>query len=193
MTRLILPVDRRDHTLGAGNAVITLVEYGHYECSHCARTQAVVEAVRRRLNGNLRFVYRHFPRVQTHSASQRAAEAAEAAGAQGKFWEMHQLLFEHTHELNDATIALCAANLQLNMGRFFHDMKQAVHAERVREDFQSDLHSGVNGTPTFFINGFLHDDYWDADTLLAAIEKHNVVTEEALAGPKTRKRKPLAA
>src|SRR5579872_6337659 len=193
MTRLILPAGKRDHTQGAENATITLVEYGHYECSHCARTQRVVEALRGRLNGDLRFVYRHFPRVQMHSASQCAAEAAEAAGAQGRFWEMHRLLFEHTHELNDATIALCAATLLLDMGRFFHDLRHHVYAARVREDFQSGLRSGVNGTPTFFINGIRHDDYWDTDTLLAAIERYNVVTEETLVAHRGWRQTPVRA
>ena len=178
MTRLILPVGKRDHTLGGETAAITLVEYGNYECSHCAQTERIVKELRQRLNGELRFVYRHFPRGQFHSATQRAAEAAEAAGAQGKFWAMHRLLLEHTHKLDDATIALCAATLELDMPRFLYDLTQSVYAERVREDFQSGLRSGVNGTPTFYINGVRHDDYWDVDTLLTAIESSFMETEE---------------
>jgi protein-disulfide isomerase len=170
MTRLVLPVGKRDHTLGGEHAAITLVEYGNYECSHCAQIERVVTQLRQRLNVELRFVYRHFPRGLLPSASRRAAEAAEAAGAQGRFWEMHRLLLKHAHHLDDATIALCAATLGLDMPCFLYDLKMGVYAERVREDFQSGLHSGVNSTPTFYINGARHDDYWDVDTLLTAIE-----------------------
>jgi protein-disulfide isomerase len=181
MTRLTLPVGKRDHTLGVEKASITLVEYGNYACAHCAQTKHIVEEIRRRLNGDLRFVYRHFPHTGLHSSSQRAAEAAEAAGAQGWFWEMHRLLFEHPHDLSDATIGLCAATLGLDMPRFLRDLKQGVYAEKVREDFESGLRSRVNGTPTFYINGVRHDDYWDADTLLAAMERSRMATEDKCA------------
>lgn len=170
MTRLVLPVGKRDHLLGAARAAVTLVEYGNYECSHCAQTERIVAQLLQRLNGDLRFAYRHFPRGRLNSASQRAAEAAEAAGAQGKFWAMHRLLLEHTHHLDDATIALCAVTLELDIPRFLSDLKLGVYAAKVREDFQSGLRSGVNGSPTFYINGVRHDDYWDVDTLLTAME-----------------------
>src|SRR5262245_31788707 len=130
MTRLILPVSARDHTLGAQTAPITLVEYGSYDCSHCAQVERTIQVVRRRLNGALRFVYRHFPRARLNSASLRAAEAAEAAGAQGRFWEMHRLLLEHTHDLSEGTIALCAVRLELDIPRFLRDLQQGVYAER---------------------------------------------------------------
>lgn len=178
MTRLLLPVGKRDHTLGSKRAAITLVEYGNYECSHCAQTRRVVIQLHQRLNGDLRFVYRHFPRGRPNSASQRAAEAAEAAGAQGKFWAMHRLLLEHTRHLDDATIALCAATLELDMSRFLCELKEGVYAEKVREDFQSGLRSGVNSTPTFYINGVRHDDFWDVDTLLTAMDCSRIVLEE---------------
>jgi protein-disulfide isomerase len=178
MARLVTPVGKRDHLLGAVRAATTLVEYGNYECSHCAQTQRVVTQLRQRLNGELCFAYRHFPRGVLHSATQRAAEAAEAAGAQGQFWAMHRLLLEHTHDLDDATIALCAVTLELDMPRFLHDLQQGVYANRVREDFQSGLLSGVNGTPTFYINGVRHDDYWDVDTLLTAIQSSFTATED---------------
>src|SRR5579871_844922 len=165
MTRLILPVGRRDHTLGAERAAITLVEYGKYDCSHCVQTERIVAELRQRFSGGLRFVYRHFPRGRPHSPSQRAAEAAEAAGAQGKFWEMHRLLLEQTYHLDDATLGLCAVTLGLDIPSFLYDLKQGIHTAKVREDFQSGLLGGVNGTPTFFINGVRHDDYWDTDTL----------------------------
>jgi protein-disulfide isomerase len=181
MTRLILPVGKRDHTLGGERAAITLVEYGNYECSHCAQTERIVAQVRQRLNGGLRFIYRHFPRGRVHSASQRAAEAAEAAGAQGKFWAMHGLLLERSGKLDDANIAVCAASLELDMPRFLYELMQGVYAERVRDDFQSGLRSGVNGTPTFYINGVRHDDFWDVDTLLTAMQSSCHETEDKFA------------
>lgn len=182
MTHLILPAGTRDHTLGANYAAITLVEYGNYECSHCAQVEHIVAQLRRRLYGELRFVYRHFPRGRPSSISQRAAEAAEAAGAQGKFWEMHRLLLEHTNALEDATLWLCAASLGLDLPRFFYDLKQGGYAEKVRQDFQSGLQSGVNVTPTFYINGVRHDDYWDVDTLLTAMESNLMETIDRFAG-----------
>ncbi|HLK61289.1 MAG TPA: thioredoxin domain-containing protein [Chthonomonadaceae bacterium] len=171
MTRLFLPVSTRDHMLGAKNAPFTLVEYGHYACSHCASIERTVMQQQRRLDGELRFVYRHFPPTRFFSSAQRAAEAAEAAGAQGKFWEMHRLLFGYTHHLEDAILVFCAATLRLDMPRFLSDLNQHVYAERVREDFESGLRSGVSSTPTFYINGVRHDDFGDADTLLEAMER----------------------
>lgn len=181
MTRLMLPVGTRDHILGSPGAAITLVEYGHYECAHCAQAHPIVMLLRRQLNGNLRYTYRHFPRTQRLSITQRAAEAVEAAGAQGKFWEMHWLLLEHTHDLSDATIGLGATALGLDMPRFLSALKQGIYAERVREDFESGLRSGVSSTPTFFINGDRHDDYWDADTLFAAMERRIAEASDRLA------------
>lgn len=172
MNHLVLPVDTRDHALGEQNASITLVEYGHYACTHCAQVARTVQALRRSLDGELRFVYRHFPPARFHPTAQRAAEAAEAAAGQGKFWEMHWLLLEHVSRLDDATLALCAATLGLDMPRFLYDLEQGVHAGKVQRDFESGLHSGVSGTPTFYINGVRHDDYADADTLLAAMRRH---------------------
>lgn len=181
MTRLVLPVGKRDHLLGEANAPITLVEYGSYECSHCAQAERVVSQLQRLLNGNMRYVYRHFPSGLDHSTSRRAAEAAEAAGAQGKFWEMHGLLLENAHNLNDATIAVCAAALDLNVPYFLYELNHGAYAEKVREDFLSGLQGGVNGTPTFFINSIRHDDYWDIDTLLAAVENSLAESEEQFA------------
>lgn len=182
MTHLILPVGARDHTLGSPDAAVTLVEYGHYECAHCAQSQPIVALLRRQLNGNLRFTYRHFPRTKRHSITHRAAEAAEAAGAQGKFWEMHWLLLEHTQHLDSVTIGLCATALGLDMLRFLSELEQGVYRERVQEHFESGLRSGVSSTPTFFINSIRHDDYWDADTLLAATESRMAEAGEILIG-----------
>jgi protein-disulfide isomerase len=119
--------------------------------------------------GRLRFVYRNFPVSQTHPQAQHPAEAAEAAGAQNKFWEMHDSLFDHQAALGNGNLVEYAVALGMDSTRFLRDMASHTGAGHVREDFASGISSGVNGTPTFFINGARHDDAWDADSLFAAI------------------------
>lgn len=167
---LTLPVGERDHIQGATNAPLTLVEYGDYECPHCGRAYPIVQEVQRRLGTRLRFVFRNFPLSNLHPHAAHAAEAAEAAAAQGKFWEMHDVLFEHQHALTDGALVRHAATLGLDVARFETDLGGHKYAHRVREDFQSGVRSGVNGTPTFFINGERYEDSWDADTLTETLE-----------------------
>jgi protein-disulfide isomerase len=119
----------------------------------------------------LRFVFRNFPLRESHPHAQRAAEAAEAAGAQGTFWEMHDRLFERQFALDDTSLAEYALELGLDVERFRRELERQVYEPRVREDFRSGVTSGVNGTPTFFVNGERYDDEWDAATLLAALER----------------------
>jgi protein-disulfide isomerase len=149
---------------------VTLTEYGDYECPYCGAAYPIVQKVRRALGPNLRFVFRHFPLSQAHPHAQRAAEAAEAAGAQGEFWKMHDLLFENQDALEDADLLRYAGALKLDADRFARELSAGVHSDRVRRDFRSGVRSGVNGTPTFFINGVRHDAPWDLPTLLAAVE-----------------------
>jgi protein-disulfide isomerase len=167
---LVVPVGPRDHRHGPENAPVTLVEYGDYECPYCGMAYPVVKEIQRRLGDRLCFVFRHFPLTQVHPHAEHAAEAAEAAGTQGKFWKMHDYLYEHQDALDDAHLLHYAEILRLDTGRFQQEMIEHVHAERVREDFLSGVRSGVNGTPTFFINGFRHDGGYDLLTLLAAVE-----------------------
>jgi protein-disulfide isomerase len=167
---LTLPVGQRDHRRGPENAAVTLVEYGDYECPHCGRAYPIVKEIERRLGDQLRFVFRNFPLTQSHPHAEHAAEAAEAAAGQGKFWEMHDSLFEHQQALDDANLVHYAVALHLDQETFVREMTEHVHANRVHEDFLSGVRSGVNGTPTFFINGVRHDDSYDLETLLAAIE-----------------------
>ena len=164
------PVSADDHSSGPEDAPVTLVEYGDYECPHCGAAHPVVQEVRRSLGPNLRFVFRHFPLTQIHPHAKRAAEAAEAAGAQGKFWGMHDLLFENQDALEDADLLRYAADLSLEAERFATELSTGVYTSRVRGDFRSGVRSGVNGTPTFFINGARHEASWDLPTLLAAVE-----------------------
>jgi protein-disulfide isomerase len=167
--RLTLPVSERDHILGPAIAPVTLVEYGDYECPHCGQAHHVVTHLQRLLGHQMRFVFRHFPLTTVHPHAQHAAEAAEAAAAQGQFWSMHDMLFTHQYALEDEDLVRYAAALGLDVYRFSSELAGHIHVARVREDFMSGVRSGVNGTPTFFINGVRHDGSYDLDTLVSAM------------------------
>jgi len=153
-TRLTTRVTASDHALGSTDAPVTLVEYGDFECPFCGMAYPDIKEIRRRLGGKLRFVYRHFPRPE-HPHARHAAEAAETAAAQGKdhFWAMHDMLFEHQQELDDDHLIAYAARIALDVERFREDMAHHRYLEHVHQDLESGVHSGVHGTPTFFING----------------------------------------
>jgi len=170
MSVLTPPVSAGDHSAGPDDAPVTLVEFGDYECPYCAAAHPMVQEIQRNLGPDLRFVFRNFPLAQIHPHAQRAAEAAEAAGAQDQFWGMHDLLFENQDALEDSDLLRYAAALSLDQERFTKELSSGVYADRVRRDFRSGVKSGVNGTPTFFINGVRHDAPWDLPTLLAAVE-----------------------
>ena len=167
---LTLPVGERDHIQGPATAPVTLVEYGDYECPYCGAAYPIVKEIQRRLGDRLRFVFRNFPITTAHPHAEHAAEAAEAAAAQGKFWEMHDYLYEHQKALVDRKLEEYAGAVGLDVERFDREMTAQAHTGRVREDFMSGVRSGVNGTPSFFINGRRHDDSYDLETLLAALE-----------------------
>jgi len=168
---LTLPVGERDHVQGPAAAPVTLVEYGDFECPYCGRAYPIVKQLQQRLGSRLRFIFRNFPLKEIHPHAEHAAEAAEAAGAQGKFWEMHDRLFERQFALEDSSMLEYAADLGLDVGQVAGELAQGTFESRVREDFRSGVSSGVNGTPTFFINGTRHDGSYDAETLLAALER----------------------
>jgi protein-disulfide isomerase len=168
---LTLPVGERDHVQGPADAPVTLVEYGDYECPYCGMAYPIVKQVQRRLGDRLRFVFRNFPISTSHPHAEHAAEAAEAAAAQGKFWEMHDLLYERQRTLTDTYLHEFAAEIGLDVERFDREMAERRHADRVREDFMSGVRSGVNGTPTFFINGLRYDGSWDEESLVQALEQ----------------------
>jgi formate-nitrite transporter family protein len=170
-SRLAAPVGDQDHTLGPTDAPITLVEYGDFECPFCSRAYPAVKKLRRRLADRLRFVFRHFPRPDTHPHARQAAESAEAAAAQGenRFWQMHDLLFEHQDALGDTDLERYAAAIGLDIERFRRDLAEHVHRSRVHEDILSGVHSDVHGTPTFFINGAKHEGPDTLEDLLGAI------------------------
>ena len=169
--RLTVPVSERDHVLGPPTAPVAVVEYGDYECPYCGAAHAVVHELRRTIGDEFRFAFRHFPLSQIHHHALEAALAAEAAGAQGRFWEMHDLLFANQTSLDGHAFLLFARELGLDVPRFVQDLQEQTYASRIREDFMSGVRSGVNGTPTFFINGIRHNGGWDLQSLLEAIEE----------------------
>jgi protein-disulfide isomerase len=169
---LALPVlAARDHIRGPMEAPVTLVEYGDYECPYCGAAHVVVNELLARSGDDLRFVFRHFPLTNIHPHAELAAEAAEAAGAQGMFWEMHDVLYENQQRLEAAHLMAYADALGLDTDRFARELAEHFHAQRVFEDFVSGARSGVHGTPTFYINGIRHDGPWDLPHLLAAVEQ----------------------
>jgi protein-disulfide isomerase len=169
---LTMPVsESRDHIQGPADAAVTLVEYGDYECPYCGAAYPIVKEAQGRMGNRLRFVFRNFPITTSHPQAERAAEAAEAAAGQGAFWEMHDLLYENQNHLRDEDLRSHAERLGLDLERFDRELAERTHAERVHEDFMSGVRSGVNGTPTFYINGARHDDAYDIETLVAALER----------------------
>ncbi len=169
---LTLPVSEgRDHVQGPADAGVTLIEYGDYECPYCGAAYPIIKEVQTRMGERLRFVFRNFPIATSHPHAEQAAEAAEAAAAQGRFWEMHDLLYENQKLLRDEDLRGYAEKLELDVDLFDRELVEHVHAARVHEDFMSGVRSGVNGTPTFYINGVRYDDSHDLETLLAALER----------------------
>jgi formate-nitrite transporter family protein len=153
-------VHDNDHVLGSDDAPITLIEYGDFECPHCGRAYPIVHEVINKMGNNLRFVYRHFPLQEQHPHALHAAEAAESAGAQAKFWEMHDQLFEHQDALEDEDLVRYAAAVGVDEERVRAELDKGTYEENVRSDFMSGVRGGVNGTPTFFINGDRFDGDW---------------------------------
>jgi protein-disulfide isomerase len=167
--KLVLPVSARDHVRGPAHARVTMVEYADYECPYCGMANPIVDQIRGELADKLRFVYRNFPLTEVHPHAEHAAEIAEAAGAQGKFWEMHDMLYENQQALEDPSLAEYASLVGLPAAEIKRALAQHVYVERVREDFLSGVRSGVNGTPTFFLNGVRHDGGYDYESLMGAI------------------------
>ena len=168
-SKLILPVSERDHISGPANAPVTLVEYGDYECPYCGLANPIIDEIRRELGAGLRFVFRNFPLSEVHPHAEHAAEIAEAAGAHGKFWEMHDILYAHQRALDDQHLAEYIARLAVPASEVIQALTQHIYSDRIHEDFMSGVRSGVNGTPTFFINGLRHDGSYERNELLAAI------------------------
>lgn len=164
------PVSERDHARGPVDAPVFLVEYGDFECPHCGEAFGILRQLQSQFDGELRFVFRNFPLADIHPFAELAAEAAEAAGAQGKYWPMHDALFTHQSDLDFESILGYADEIGLDTDRFREDVQTHRFAQRVREDFESGEWSGVQGTPTYFINGVRYEGWNDLDSLRAAVE-----------------------
>jgi protein-disulfide isomerase len=171
MAQLRVPVTSLDHVLGDDNAPVTVVEYGDYECPHCAAAQPVLAQILKHFGEQLRFVYRHFPMVEVHPASGKAAEAAEFAGSRGRFWPMHQAIFANQPRLSVPLLIALAADLKLSPVDLRDALASGTFAAKVRDDFISGVRSGVNGTPSFFVNGVRHDSPYGVATLASAIDQ----------------------
>ena len=170
--RLTPPVSERNHAAGDATAPVTLVEYGDYECPHCGHAYPIVKSIQHRLGRKLRFVFRNFPLAEAHPHARHAAEAAEAAANQGKFWQMHDAMFENQLQLEDEDLVATARRLRLDAQGIARALDEGTYTARVREDFRSGIRSGVNGTPTFFINGERYDGAWaDEDSFVRALER----------------------
>ena len=168
-SRLSRPVGDDDHQHGPAAAPVTLVEYGDYECPYCGAAHPIVQAIQQEMGDRLRFVFRNFPLTQIHPHAAGAAEAAEAAGDQNAFWPYHDHLFEHQHALSPHDLASYAGEFKLDTARFERALENHEFEERVRADFMSGVRSGVNGTPTFFINGYRFNDVANYRNLLLAV------------------------
>ena len=171
MSKLTIQPNNKDHIQGNEENSITLVEYGDFECPYCGEAYPIVKEIQKIKGDVLRFVFRNFPLSEMHQYALHAAYAAEAAGKQSKFWEMHDLLFENQENLDDKDLRLYAEELSLDMNKFAKDMDSDDIAKKVQEDIIGGIKSGVNGTPTFFINGVRFDGSYKLDSLLEAIEK----------------------
>ncbi len=170
MARLKAPVTPRDHIRGPADAAITLVEYGDYECPHCGAIDAIVKAVQQNFARELRFVFRHFPLKEVHPNAEAAAESAEFAAAHGRFWEMHDGFYQNSERFGPSLPFELAQALDLPEAELRKALETGEYAAKVRADFRGGVRSGVNGTPTFYINDRRHDGSFGIDDLVAAVE-----------------------
>ncbi|MEI9946262.1 MAG: DsbA family protein [Chitinophagaceae bacterium] len=164
------PVSGKDHIEGNEKAMIELVEYGDYQCPHCGKAYPIVKKLQQLLGDQLKFVFRNFPLVKIHEAAMIAAAATEAAALQGKYWEMHDIIFENQEFLDPDSIFDYAGRVGLDMKKFEEDMERRELMEKVETDFESGIYSGVNATPTFFINGEKYNNGWEADRMFDFIK-----------------------
>ena len=169
--RLSVPVNAEDHIQGPPDASVTLLEYGDYECPHCGHAYTIIKAVQRHFGDDLRFVYRHFPLVEIHPLAEPAAETAEFAGSHGRFWQMHNLLYENQDQLSPTLLTALTSALDLDPEELGNALELGLFLPRVRRDIASALESGVQGTPTFFINGEQHVGGYEFEDLVSAIEQ----------------------
>jgi protein-disulfide isomerase len=178
-TTLTLAVGERDHVQGPATAAVTLVEYGDYECPYCRAAVPIVLELQELLGDRIRYVFRHFPLTASHPHAQQAAEVAEAAAVQGRFFEMHAALFANQEALENEHLLRYAEDLGLDIAQISRELGAHSHAGRVREDFESGLSSGARGTPTFYLDEIRYDGIIGVRQLLSAIQEAHpeIVTE----------------
>ena len=169
-THLAVPVSGRDHSQGPITAAVTLVQYGDYECPYTRQSTNVVRAIQQQLGDQLRFVFRNFPLTEIHPHALHAALAAEAAAVQGKFWQMHDYIFHHQHTLEDADLEQFAEAVGLDLPQYTRALAEQRALARIQEDVEGGERSGVQGTPTFFINGVVYRGSWEREALLPALQ-----------------------
>ncbi len=170
MSKLSIPVSPKDHIQGSADARYTLLEYGDYECSYCGEAYPLVKQIQKHFGKDLRFVFRNFALTEMHPNAEDAAETAEFASANGRFWEMHDLLYEHQKNLGQASLLQLAGHLGLKGDELESAIEAGTYRAHVKADFSGGVRSGVNGTPTFFINGQRYDGSSEFDELRDAIE-----------------------
>jgi protein-disulfide isomerase len=173
---LRIPVNETDHFYGPTNAPVELVEYGDYQCPHCGRAYPIVKDLIQQLGNNLKFVFRNFPLSKIHPHARMAAIAVEAAALQNKFWEMHDIIFENQKRIHPLALIEYASAIGLNIDQLKTDMEDNKLAEKVDDDFYSGMRSGVNATPTFFINGEKYTGSWEHDDLLKYIRRSYAIS-----------------
>lgn len=173
---LTVPVNNNDHVQGPSSAPVTLLEYGDFECPDCAAVYPIVQRIQKRMGKNLRFVFRAFPLRQIHPYAELAAEAAEIAGSLGDYWGMFNLLFQNQEEWvnsNDPehVFVSFASHLQLDVQKFTQELNEHTYYNKVQQDFESGIESGVQGTPTFFINGNMYTDSYEFESLFTTLQQ----------------------
>lgn len=169
MSELIIPVSSKDHIQGDEAALITLVEYGDYECPYCGTAYPIVKRIQKHFGKRLRFIFRNFPLIESHPHAGIAAITAEFAAPHNKFWEMHDMLYENQENLEMSDLFGYAESLKLSNKDLKHAIENEMYSDKIKNDFMGGVRSGVNGTPTFFINGFRHNDSFEYENLLEAI------------------------
>ena len=170
MFELTVPVSPVDHTIGPAHATVTVVEYGDFECPNCKQAAPALKLLLKRFAGRARLAFRHFPLEEVHPHALHAALAAEAAGAQGRFWEIHDLLFDNQQHLKLKQLRGYAQKLELDMARYDADMAHEAALQRIREQMEGGRRSGVRGTPTFFVDGRIQDVSFGLESLAHAVE-----------------------
>ncbi|WP_341843463.1 DsbA family protein [Chitinophaga caseinilytica] len=169
MAKLTPPPGPQDHARGKEGAPVTLVEYGDFQCPHCGKAFPAVEDIVKKMGPGLRFIFRHFPLSESHAMAKPAAIAAEAAGRQGKFWEMHHGIFQNQAMLSVEALFAIAQHIGLDLEQFRNDIQDTALEDKVDADFESGVRSGVNGTPSFFINGHKYNGSYDEESLMASL------------------------